>query len=55
MFIGFTRRRPYRIEAAFPGTTVGGKVDRDKLAQKVLGDAAAIRRLEAIVGPLSGV
>jgi len=40
------------IEAAFPGTTAGGKVDRDKLGKRVLGDAAAIKKLEAIVHPL---
>ena len=40
------------IEAAFPGTTAGGKVNRDKLAQRVLGDTAAIKKLEAIVHPL---
>jgi len=40
------------IEKAFPGTTAGGKVDRDKLAQRVLNDAAAIAKLEAIVHPL---
>jgi dephospho-CoA kinase len=40
------------IEAAFPGTTVGGKVDRDRLASHVLGDGAAIKRLESIVHPL---
>ena len=40
------------IEAAFPGTTTGGKVDRDKVAARVLGDAAALRRLEHIVHPL---
>lgn len=40
------------IEAAFPGTTGGGKVNRDKLAQRVLGDTAAIKKLEAIVHPL---
>jgi dephospho-CoA kinase len=40
------------IEAAFPGATAGGKVDRDKLAQRVLGDTAAIKKLEAIVHPL---
>ncbi|MFZ0624553.1 MAG: dephospho-CoA kinase [Pseudolabrys sp.] len=40
------------IEAAFPGTTGGGKVDREKLAQRVLGDPAAIKKLEAIVHPL---
>jgi dephospho-CoA kinase len=40
------------IEAAFPGTTAGGKVDREKLGKYVLGDAAAIKRLEQIVHPL---
>lgn len=40
------------IEAAFPGTTHGGAVDRQKLSAAVLGDAAAIARLEAIVHPL---
>jgi dephospho-CoA kinase len=39
------------IEAAFPGTT-NGQVDRDKLAAAVVGDPAAIQRLEAIVHPL---
>ena len=42
------------IEAAFPGTTVGGKVDRGKLAAKVVNDKAALARLEAIVHPLVG-
>lgn len=40
------------IEAAFPGATAGEKVDRDKLAARVLGDSAALKRLEAIVHPL---
>ena len=40
------------IEAAFPGSTAGGKVDREKLARQVLGDSAAIKRLESIVHPL---
>jgi dephospho-CoA kinase len=40
------------IEAAFPGSTSGGKVDRAKLGQRVLGDDAAIKTLEAIVHPL---
>jgi dephospho-CoA kinase len=40
------------IEAAFPGTTGEHGVDRAKLAQAVLGDAAALARLEAIVHPL---
>src|SRR5262252_5888796 len=39
------------IEAAFPGTTATGKVDRSKLAAHVLDDAAALKRLEAIVHP----
>jgi len=42
------------IEAAFPGTTVDGKVDRTKLSAQVLHDAAAIRRLEQIVHPMLG-
>ena len=40
------------IEAAFPGTTVDGKVDRARLAEQVLKDPAALKRLEAIVHPL---
>jgi dephospho-CoA kinase len=40
------------VEAVFPGTTHDGKVDRAKLAARVLDDAAAIKRLEAIVHPL---
>jgi len=43
------------IEQAFPGTTVGGKVDRTKLAAMVINDKAALARLEAIVHPLVGV
>ena len=40
------------IEAAFPGATAGGKVDREKLGARVIGDAAAMRKLEGIVHPL---
>jgi dephospho-CoA kinase len=40
------------IEHAFPGATADGKVDRAELAKKVLGDDAALARLEAIVHPL---
>lgn len=40
------------IEAAFPGTTRDGKVDREELGRRVLGDPEALRRLEAIVHPL---
>ena len=40
------------IEQAFPGSTSGGKVDRNKLATMVLNDKAALARLEAIVHPM---
>ena len=40
------------IEAAFPGTTANGKVDRGKLGQRVLGDDVALAQLEQIVHPL---
>ncbi|HEX2654712.1 MAG TPA: dephospho-CoA kinase [Xanthobacteraceae bacterium] len=40
------------IETAFPGTTANGKVDRNKLGERVLGDAEAIKRLETIVHPM---
>ena len=36
------------IEAAFPGTTKDGTVDRARLAARVIGDAEAWKRLEAI-------
>jgi dephospho-CoA kinase len=42
------------IEAAFPGTTVGGKVDRNRLSAVVVHDPAAMTRLEEIVHPLLG-
>jgi len=40
------------IEAAFPGTTVDGKVDRARLSAKVVHDPAAMKRLEEIVHPM---
>ncbi len=40
------------IEAAFPGTTIGGKVDRARLSERVVHDPAAIKRLEQIVHPM---
>jgi dephospho-CoA kinase len=40
------------IEAAFPGTAVAGKVDRARLAARVVDNPAALRQLEAIVHPL---
>ena len=42
------------IEAAFPGTTADGKVDRAKLSASVVHDPAAMRRLEQIVHPMLG-
>lgn len=40
------------IEAAFPGTTELGAVDRTALGARVVGDRSAFSRLEAIVHPL---
>ncbi|ABD05108.1 Dephospho-CoA kinase [Rhodopseudomonas palustris HaA2] len=40
------------IEAAFPGTTVDGKVDRALLSEKVVHDSDAMKRLEQIVHPM---
>jgi dephospho-CoA kinase len=40
------------IEVAFPGTSKEGAVDRARLAERVIGDPAALKRLEAIVHPL---
>jgi dephospho-CoA kinase len=40
------------IEAAFPGVADQAKIDRNKLARRVINDSAALRRLEAIVHPL---
>ncbi len=42
------------IEAAFPGVTTGGAVDRARLGDRVLGDPEALARLNAIVHPLMG-
>lgn len=39
------------IEAAFPGTTGPGGVDREKLGAAAFGDSDALARLEAIVHP----
>jgi dephospho-CoA kinase len=42
------------IEAAFPGTTAHGKVDRALLSARVLHDPAAMKQLEQIVHPMLG-
>jgi dephospho-CoA kinase len=40
------------IEAAFPGSTDGRRVDRQKLSQALIANPQDFRRLEAIVHPL---
>jgi dephospho-CoA kinase len=40
------------VEAAFPGTTSEGVVDRHLLSQKLMEDSSALARLETIVHPL---
>ena len=40
-----------RIEAHFPGTTGPGGVNRGALAERVLGEPEALRRLEALIHP----
>jgi dephospho-CoA kinase len=42
------------VEAAFPGTTADGKVDRQKLSARVLGNPDALKKLEQIVHPMLG-
>ena len=42
------------IEAAFPGTTTDGKVDRNRLSARVVHDSAAMKKLEEIVHPMLG-
>ena len=42
------------VGEAFPEAVVDGAVDRDRLSKLVVGDDAAIKRLEAIVHPLVG-
>ncbi len=40
------------VEAAFPGVTVDGAIDREALGARVFGDDAALERLEAILHPI---
>ena len=39
------------VEAAFPGVTIDGAIDRERLAAATLRDPAALKRLEDIVHP----
>lgn len=41
------------VAAAFPESLVGGAIDRARLGKIVFGDAAALKRLEAILHPLA--
>jgi dephospho-CoA kinase len=40
------------VGAIFPDAIIGNSVDRQKLAEQVLGDGAAMKKLELIVHPL---
>jgi len=40
------------VEAAFPGVTVNGRIDRPRLAEKLVGNPEAIKKLESIVHPV---
>lgn len=40
------------VEAAFPNSTIEGKVDRSRLAQGLLSDPEGFRHLESIIHPL---
>lgn len=40
------------VEAAFPGVTLDGVIDRSRLAAQVVGNDALMKKLEAIVHPL---
>ena len=42
------------VEAAFPGVTVDGGVDRARLSERVIGKPAELDKLNAIVWPLLG-
>lgn len=40
------------VEALFPGVTIDGAIDRDRLARAVLGSPEKLRALEAVVHPM---
>ncbi|WP_158807702.1 dephospho-CoA kinase [Beijerinckia sp. L45] len=48
----YSGRAAPQVETRFPGTVRDGIVDREALGRRVLGDAAAMKALEAIVHPL---
>jgi dephospho-CoA kinase len=42
------------LEAAFPGVVKDGRVDRDALSKRVVGNEAETKRLQSVVYPLMG-
>jgi dephospho-CoA kinase len=48
----YEREAVAQIDQAFPGTSIGGHIDRAELSPRVLGNPSALRQLEAIVHPL---
>jgi dephospho-CoA kinase len=48
----YEREAVAQIDQAFPGTNIGGHVDRAELSRRVLDNPAALRKLETIVHPL---
>jgi len=42
------------LEKAFPGVTKDGRVDRDELSKRVVGNEAETKRLQSVVYPLMG-
>ena len=40
------------VEALFPGVTIGGRIDRSALSQRLAADPTGFKRLEAVVHPL---
>lgn len=48
----YTKEAVAPVEAAFPGVTRDGAIDRADLSRRVLSDPEAMKRLEAIVHPL---
>ncbi len=40
------------VEAAFPGVTIAGKIDRQELARRLAQDPTGFAKLEAVVHPL---
>lgn len=54
ILLGRGGRAVRRVEAQFPGVAVDGVVDRLALGQRVFGQPAELRKLEAILHPMVG-